>query len=288
MLYAGVGDAADGDNAQDPASRLGKLLRIDTATGAVETWASGLRNPWRFSFDRATGDLVIGDVGQSTWEEVDWAPDAGPGLNYGWPCREGGAPGSGCGGAFTEPAFSRAHADGFSALIGGYVVRDPGLPTLAGRYLYGDSGLDRLRSVALPDSGDRAEALRVSMLSSFGEDACGRLYAASLGSDAVYRIQDGAATPCSFGAPPDLRAPRIRISRLARRRVALRCTEACRLEVEIAGRRVRRRGLAAGRRIVVRLPRRGRVVMRARDAAGNERVRRYSVPSGASSSRSPL
>jgi hypothetical protein len=70
--------------------------------------------------------------------------------------------------------------------------------------------------------------------------------------------------------------------------VALRCTEACRLEVEIAGRRVRRRGLAAGRRIVVRLPRRGRVVMRARDAAGNERVRRYSVPSGASSSRSPL
>jgi hypothetical protein len=291
LLWASVGDAADSFKAQDPASRLGKLLRIDPATGSVETWATGLRNPWRFTFDRATGDLLIGDVGQSTWEEVDWAPAAtglGRGANYGWPCREGGAASAGCDGAFTEPAFSRAHADGFSALIGGYVVRDPGLPTLNGRYLYGDGGLDRLRSVVLPDTDDRVEPLHVDMVTSFGEDACGRIYAASLGSDAVYRLQDGAATPCAFGAPPDLRAPRVRVRFRKGPRAALRCSEACRLTVTARGQRARRRSLKAGRRMIVRVKPGRRITVRAVDRAGNERVRRYSVPSGASASRSPL
>jgi Glucose / Sorbosone dehydrogenase len=305
-LYVSIGDNANAANAQTTGSPFGKILRIDTATGATQVWSSGLRNPWRFTFDRPTGDLLIGDVGDGSWEEVDWvrAPNAGSGVNFGWPCREGGSPHAGsCSGAVTEPAFSRSHGDGYQAIIGGYVVRDPGLPTLSGRYLYGDAALSSLRSVSLPDSCDRAEPLPIAALSSFGEDACGRLYAASLDGP-VYRIQDGAPTPCSFPAAPqaaDVTAPglRVRILRLSlqhrRLRLAVRCSEACR--VAIASRlrgvrklKVRRRSLAAGERKVVRiklsrrltrrvrgtLRRRGfvrmAVTVRAVDAAGNRRA----------------
>jgi hypothetical protein len=234
LLYVSIGDNANGALAQANGP-YGKILRVDTATGATQNWASGLRNPWRFTFDRATGDMLIGDVGEGTWEEVNWArAGTGVGVNYGWPCREGGvAAGGSCTGATSDPAFSRHHDDGYAAIIGGYVVRDPGLPTLNGRYLYGDSAIDRLRSVVLPDTGDRAEALPVPQLSSFGEDACGRIYAASLGNDAVYRIQDGAPTPCEFGGPaPDLTAPGVRVSLRGLKgrtlRVRVRCSEASR------------------------------------------------------------
>jgi glucose/arabinose dehydrogenase len=316
-LYVSTGDGGNTpQNAQSLSSELGKILRIDATTGAAapgnpfgsRIWAYGLRNPWRFSFDRATGDLLIGDVGDGTWEEIDWATapsGRGSGLNFGWPCREGPDPHPGtCSSATTDPAFSRNQSAGYRAIAGGYVVRDPGLPTLNGRFLYGDYNVASLRSIALPNSGDRSEPLTVSRLTSFGEDACGRIYAASHDGP-VYRIQDGAPTPCTFPAPvsplPDTAAPSLAVRILRppvkrrRLRIALRCSEACRVRVNSRLRKVRRlktrhRTLAADTRTVMRmklrrkvarrmrraLARRGyvRVVIRVRavDAAGNSRV----------------
>ena len=162
--------------------------------------------------------------------------------------RHPGPSPSSCGAStLTPPAFARASGDGFHAIIGGYVVRDAGLPTLNGRYLYGDAALSNLRSVALPDTGDRIEALPVSRASSFGEDACGRIYVASLDGP-VYRIQDGAPTPCTYPAPTattpapaDAAAPslRVRILRASLRhrrlRFAVTCNEACRIAIGTAG-----------------------------------------------------
>ena len=315
-LYVSTGDGgATPQEAQNLSSELGKILRIDARTGTAapgnpfgsRVWAWGLRNPWRFSFDRSTGDLLIGDVGQNDWEEINWATAAsgrGAGLNFGWPCREGpdSHAGSCAAGTLTEPAFSRNHSAGYAAIAGGYVVRDPGLPTLNGRFLYGDYNVGSLRSITLPSSGDRAEPLAISQLTSFGEDACGRVYAASH-SGPVYRIQDGAPTPCDYplpaAVPADSAAPNVRVRfrgvKRRRLRVQLRCDEACRVTVNSRMRRVRRlkarhRSLAANRRAIVRvkvgrkaarrmrraLARRGyvRVVVRVRavDAAGNARV----------------
>jgi Glucose / Sorbosone dehydrogenase len=299
-LYVSIGDNADQDTAQDPSSPYGKIHRIVPATGASQIWSSGLRNPWRFSFDRGTGDILIGDVGASAYEEINWsrAPNAGQGVNYGWPCNEGTNGDDSCG---TRATLS--HPNGpFCAIVGGYVVRDPGLPTLNGRYLYGDNCNSRLWSAAL-GSGDGTEtALTVSGLASFGENSCGHIFVAARGSDAVYRLQDGAPSACTSGpAPtPDLSAPGLRVSvRAVKRRrlvrVALRCDEACRVTVNTRLRRIRRlparsRSLAANRRAVVRvkmsrkvarrmrraLKRRGYVrivvAVRAVDAAGNARV----------------
>lgn len=298
-LYAGIGDNAVEANAQSAANPFGKLHRIDPATGASQIWALGLRNPWRFSFDRATGDLVIGDVGSSRFEEINWsrAPNAGQGVNYGWPCNEGPFGDDSCGQRATL-----AHPNGsFCAIVAGYVVRDPGLPTLRGRFLYGDNCNRNLYSAALGQGAGTATGLEVAELSSFGEDACGRLYAASRGADAVYRLQDGAPSACTGAPAADTAAPalgvRILRPRLERRllRFAVTCDEACRVSVSTRLRRVRSfrprvRGVAANSRRVVRvklnrriarklrrtLRRRGyvRVVatVRATDAAGNQRA----------------
>src|SRR3954470_16627194 len=134
MLYAGTGDGGSGNdppnNAQNPGSNLGKMLRIDPVAGGASVQALGLRNPWRFSFDRQTHDLVIGDVGQAAYEEVDFTPAAtGPGLNYGWRCFEGFHPTSNtCSPPPTNPVppvLEKEHSTtGFCAIVGGYVVRD--------------------------------------------------------------------------------------------------------------------------------------------------------------------
>jgi hypothetical protein len=297
-LYAGIGDNADSGTAQDPSSPFGKIHRIVPATGADQIWSSGLRNPWRFSFDRATGDLLIGDVGSSSYEEINWSrgPNAGQGVNYGWPCNEGPNGADSCG-----VRAALWHENGpFCAIVGGYVVRDPGVPTLNGRYLYGDNCNSRLWSAALGSGGGVQTDLTVSGLSSFGEDSCGHIYVASRGSNAVYRLQDGAPSSCGApAAPDDVSAPnvlvRFRGVRNRRLRVQLRCDEACRVAVNSRLRRVRRlktrhRSLAANQRAIVRvkmtrkvarrmrraLHRRGyvRVVVRVRavDGAGNARV----------------
>ena len=205
-LYIGVGDGGSEDdpdnNGQNTGTLLAKILRIaPSANGGYtipagnpfagqsakrpEIWAYGLRNPWRFSFDRATGDLIIGDVGQDHWEELDFAPaGSGAGANYGWSAWEGevrfkseAAPGA------VFPVLTASHSSGYCAIIGGYVVRDRSLTSLYGRYLFGDYCRAKIESVKL--ARGRATALRetgleVPALSSFGQDAAGRIYLASL------------------------------------------------------------------------------------------------------------
>jgi len=215
-LYVGVGDGGSEDdpdeNGQNTDSLLGKLLRIDPSPGGgytippgnpfagqpgkrAEIWAYGLRNPWRFSFDRSTGDLIIGDVGQDLQEEVDFAPArTGAGANYGWSIWEGdrrNKPGRAPGAVF--PALIAKHTDGYCAIIGGYVVRDRSLPSLYGRYLFGDYCRPQIESVRLSPrnaSGLRATGLKVNATSSFGEDAAGHIYIASLDGP-LYRITGG-------------------------------------------------------------------------------------------------
>ena len=134
-----------------PTTASRPTTRSSRTTGPPEAWAYGLRNPWRFSFDRLTGDLYIGDVGQDNWEEVDFEPaSSGGGQNYGWKIMEGthcnsaGAAGCvvpppACGDpAYTLPVLEYAHDDGRCAVTGGYVYRGTAIPDLKGSYVYGD------------------------------------------------------------------------------------------------------------------------------------------------------
>jgi glucose/arabinose dehydrogenase len=215
-LYIGVGDGGSEDdpedNAQNTDTLLGKILRISpTANGGYtipdsnpfagqtsrrgEIWAYGLRNPWRFSFDRATGDLVIGDVGQDLQEEIDFVPaHTGAGANYGWSVWEGdrrNKPGTAPHAVF--PVLVARHSEGYCAIIGGFVVRDRSLPSLYGRYLFGDNCRSPIESVKLSRGraiGLRATGLSVPSTSSFGEDARGHIYICSLRGP-VYRLASG-------------------------------------------------------------------------------------------------
>ena len=221
LLYIGTGDGGGGGdlhgprgNAQNLGSLLGKILRIDPRrsggrpysvprdnpfvgrSGARrEIYAYGLRNPWRFSFDRRTRDLIIGDVGQNAWEEIDFAPrsrGAGRGANFGWRPFEGRArytPGESAPG-HVDPVIVRSHDDGNCSITGGVVVRDPAVAGLEGRYVFGDFCRGRIESARLGSRGAfgvRESNLRVSSLSSFGQDARGRVYAVSL-EGPVYRF----------------------------------------------------------------------------------------------------
>ena len=236
-LYISTGDGGGGGdagfNGQDPRTLLGKILRIDPrasagslyavppdnpfvgVAGADEVWSYGLRNPFRFSFDRLTGALLIGDVGQGSREEVDFEPqpNAGRADNFGWSCREGFAaytdatPDPACtGGDGASPTRSTtiAHAGGNCSITGGYVSRDTGVPELDGRYLYADHCVGQIRSLVpgLPlASDDRSEGLSVANPSSFGQDSCGRIYVASLGG-AVSRLVGSSPTDCDPPEPP--------------------------------------------------------------------------------------
>jgi hypothetical protein len=234
-LFISTGDGGGSDdelhNAQNLGTLLGKILRIDPDPSGLaqysvpagnpfgsEIWAYGLRNPFRFSFDRGGGGLWIGDVGQGAREEVDFAPapGLGAGFNFGWNCREGLLPGpgtdEGCEGApadaFVEPVFEYSHTDPEDgdahgcAAIGGYVSRDPGVGDLLGRYVYGDFCVSTIRSFdpSAPFASDRSEGLEVFDLNSFGEDSCGRLYAIS-GAGSVHRLVGASPTDCSGAAP---------------------------------------------------------------------------------------
>lgn len=203
FLYAGTGDGGgagdEPDNAQDPSSRLGKLLRIDPSTGSVGIYSIGLRNPYRFSFDLVTNPgqprIAIGDVGQDRFEEIDYLPfEAANGANFGWNDFEGFAPFPGAHpptpSQTVKPIKVYGISGGACAIIGGYVVRDPRLRSLLHRYVYGDFCTGKIRSL-VPDPGgarrDKATGVRVRDLSSFGEGADGALYATSLDGP-VYRF----------------------------------------------------------------------------------------------------
>jgi glucose/arabinose dehydrogenase len=219
LMYVGTGDGGGGNdqhgargNAQSLGSLLGKILRIDPkASGGRaytipssnpfvgrsgargEIYSFGLRNPWRFSFDPANGDLTIGDVGQDEVEEIDFVKQGrARGANFGWRPWEGRrrnfdepAPGA------IFPVITHTHQAGFCSITGGYVARDRGVPGLYGRYLYGDYCNSRLR-VATLRAGRRAQSRTLSVpavasVTSFGEDASGRLYVTSQ-SGPVYRF----------------------------------------------------------------------------------------------------
>lgn len=229
-LYLSTGDGdSRAINAQELTNLLGKILRIDPrqsagsqytipadnpfvgAAGLDEIWSYGLRNPYRFSFDRSTGALAIGDVGRQRFEEVDYDPGAQPGRgdNYGWPCFEANEVRNTTDGACRTidpddtvfPIHDMAHDDGFCSVIGGYVARDASLGDLFGRYVYADLCEGQIRSLVpgIPQaSGDRLEGLAVNRPVSFGEDACGRLYVASLNGP-VSRLVGDDPSDCGEG-----------------------------------------------------------------------------------------
>ena len=217
MLYVGMGDGGSaGDvgpghapegNGQNLTTLLGKMLRIQVgSTGPYtvpkgnpslgagtrrEIWSYGLRNPWRFSFDRATGDFYMGDVGQGAWEEIDFQPAvSGEGANYGWPVWEGShvyRGGSLAGD--TKPVVDYSHAGGNCSVTGGYVYRGSRVPPLQGFYFYGDYCSGNLWSLVRLDGGWHSSLLLDTgfSISSFGEDAEGELYVVDL-AGSVYRF----------------------------------------------------------------------------------------------------
>jgi glucose/arabinose dehydrogenase len=203
-LYVGMGDGGSGgdpeNRAQNLASRLGKLLRINpTRRGSAwQIVGYGLRNPWRYSFDRTTGNLWIGDVGQNLWEEVDFRPAAKIGklANYGWSRYEGksvydaGKPYLQKGDA-VSPVVVYSHSAGCS-ITGGYVYRGSTVPAAVGRYFYGDYCSGTLWSFKVGAKGGRASAPvtfgKIAALTSFGQDGNGELYAVS-GNGGIYALR---------------------------------------------------------------------------------------------------
>jgi glucose/arabinose dehydrogenase len=198
-LYVGMGDGGSGGDPQNRAQNLGsvfgKLIRFNVAVSHPKPViiGYGLRNPWRFSFDRKTGDLYIGDVGQDSWEEVDYTPRTSPGLeNYGWRVYEGKAhytneqPNSV--GHLVFPILVSPNPPNCS-VIGGFVYRGSAVPAARGRYFFGDNCANTIRSLVAPvGTTARDEPMRVDGLSTFGEDARGELYLASVQSGNVYRL----------------------------------------------------------------------------------------------------
>jgi glucose/arabinose dehydrogenase len=229
MLYLGLGDGGSGGdplgNGQALTTLLGKFVRIDVrGTGAgyaipadnphaanpicaggsgaqpcPEIWAFGFRNPWRWSFDRATGDLWAGDVGQNAWEEVDVVVRGG---NYGWRFREGahcynpvtGCPGPGevvNGAALVDPVTEYGHdSAGGSAITGGYVYRGAALPALRGLYVFGDSGSGRVWTHTPGSTGMQRSLLSATGLaiSSFAEDRAGEILLLDYAGGGIFRL----------------------------------------------------------------------------------------------------
>jgi len=202
-LYVGMGDGGSGgdpeDRAQKLASRLGKLLRrsVDRPGAKWQTAGYGLRNPWRFSFDRATGDLYIADVGQDEWEEIDFTPRSSPGLeNYGWDVYEGKhryeTKSLNPAGKLVWPITEYGRSQGCS-VTGGFVYRGSAVTGARGRYFYGDYCSGRVWSLVVRDgraTNVRREPFNVEAISSFGEDAAGELHLVSLGGT-IYRLARG-------------------------------------------------------------------------------------------------
>ncbi|HWS88689.1 MAG TPA: PQQ-dependent sugar dehydrogenase [Pyrinomonadaceae bacterium] len=237
MLYVGMGDGGDGgdpgNRAQNPGELLGKILRLDTETGRPftyttpstnpflttagfrpEIWALGMRNPWRFSFDRTAFDLYIADVGQGNWEEVNFQPaSSAGGENYGWrimeglhcfnpnPCNQAG---------LTLPIleYSSGAGSGNCSVTGGYVYRGDTYPRMKGLYFYGDFCSGRIWSLRRQGSDwQNNPPLDTSIqISAFGEDEQGNLYVASYGTGQIFPVVDnGPAVPPTVTPTPEVR-----------------------------------------------------------------------------------
>lgn len=217
MLHLSTGDGgAAPRRAQDLASLLGKILRIDvnrtcaalrycipgsnpfvsTPGARGEIWHLGLRNPWRFSFDRVAGSMWVGDVGNASWEEVDYVAKGTGGRNFGWPCREGTHAYSGAcrAGLLTGPVDEMSHAGGSCAVTGGYVYRGRQSPALVGLYVYTDICSQKIWGARLTGGGWVRSQVGTSLgsISSFGESSTGELYAVDL-NGRLSQLQGSAA-----------------------------------------------------------------------------------------------
>ena len=210
FLYMAPGDGAFSPNAQTLTNLLGKVLRLDVSTAVTytipasnpftqtagakpEIWSYGLRNPWRFSFDQATGELYVADVGQNAWEEVNRRPaGSAGGENYGWPCYEGNHAYNtlGCPAAntLTMPIFEYEH-DPHVAVTGGYVYRGAAHPALNGYYFLADYGssyfwaINTSNNAAVPLGSMLGESANPS---SFGQDPAGEVYVSDFNSGTIY------------------------------------------------------------------------------------------------------
>ena len=214
-LYLGLGDGGSGGdpqgNGQDLGTLLGKLLRVDisgeelavpsdnpfvsTEGARPEIWAYGLRNPWRFSFDRETGDLYIADVGQNAFEEVNFQPATSTGgENYGWKIMEANdcfEPRSGCDqSGLVLPVIAYPHGGQWgSSISGGYVYRGSSVSSLAGAYVFADYVSGRIWTASAADEWAVAPLLESGFnVSTFGQDAAGELYVADHGGGVIYRV----------------------------------------------------------------------------------------------------
>jgi len=224
-LYIGSGDGGSGgdpqDNAQDSLSLLGKMLRIDVKNKAAgqeyaipadnpfvnnpdvrdEIWSIGLRNPWRFSFDRSTHDMYIADVGQQKWEEVHWQPGTSTGgENYGWDCLEGShdfnnsAPNCGNDSIYKLPIFEYDHETGRS-VTGGFVYRGSDYPSMQGYYILADFATGKFWSLLKNGTDWQAnQKFIIGKITTFGEDVAGELYAARLNGQ-LYKVASAGALP---------------------------------------------------------------------------------------------
>jgi glucose/arabinose dehydrogenase len=225
-LYLTFGDGGSGgdpqNNAQNRGTLLGKILRIDVNGSSngknyaippgnpyfgnnrgmrEEIYAYGLRNPWKISFDRKTGTLWAGDVGQVLWEEID---TISVGRNYGWRIMEGKScynPSSGCDtSGLTLPLWVYYHDQGNISVTGGYVYRGNALPALQGKYVYGDYGSGNIWALTIDANGAPVSQLLFNspyLISSFGEDQAGELYVVSYGNGRVYKLQELGTTVVS-------------------------------------------------------------------------------------------
>jgi hypothetical protein len=334
-LYAGTGDGGGSDNQYGNAqsttkSLLGKIIRIDphgspysipagnpysgqplcnppsTTTNCPEIFALGLRNPFRWAFDSANGDVAIGDVGQSQYEEVDYVTSLA-GKNFGWPCKEGPVNYKTCASPppFADPVFWYSHTGltGSVAITGGVVVRDPALWQTVGRYLWADFYIGEVHSIPLTTptaSGDRDEGLKVNHLVAFNEDNDHHVYVVSLDGP-VYRLTEDTpppTPPADQGAPPpdqgnpppadtttapiakDTRAPRLSVRahhvqnviRTGHVRLSIACDERCVARASGHGLRGSLHRLDAGKRVVVQM-RAGRALAHRRSVVVSIRAR---------------
>ncbi len=220
-LYIALGDGGWGgdpqDHGQNPESLLGKMLRIDVDNldpGSFygipadnpfvndpdtfnEIWATGLRNPWRFSFDSENGDLWIADVGQDDWEEINYhAAGEASGINYGWRCKEGfeNYNSNNCNSTYEAPIFAYANnlGSGGCSVTGGFVYRGSEFPYFAGKYIYADFCTGRFWSISKSPSGNWVNSLLANLqnneFSSFGEDINGELYVLAYEAGRMYKV----------------------------------------------------------------------------------------------------
>jgi glucose/arabinose dehydrogenase len=203
LLYWGNGDGGGGGDPQHNGQNLNrpfaKIMRIDV-NAAKPRWklvAFGLRNPWRFSFDRKTGDLYVGDVGQGDWEEIDYLRRGAGLANFGWNRYEGRHIYENdtqllSTGTYHQPVAEYSHSSGGCSVTGGYVYRGSQVPAAAGRYFYGDYCSGTVWSLKIAGgraTGARQEEFSIKGLSSFGEDSAGELYLMSVSSGDLYRLR---------------------------------------------------------------------------------------------------